>query len=230
MTILNRSNTLFLIYSTANFLGKFGNQGFTYTVRPGVCIKLYCDGTNWNIYEYSGLAQQFVYRNTGSLFVSSGGIVTPTFNTLQPITWESYPLTYSGGIFTNNTGYDLTLAISYTMTWNNKVNSTSNTSGSNANGVRSSWILHSDNTTYPKFLGTNNLATQSHTDATGSTQNLFFTTLQYQTVVSNFILKNGANFRPQIYQTNNISVGGTGVYLISTSQLDAIALTITILP
>jgi hypothetical protein len=231
ISVLNSSNTLFGLSSGATFLGKFGNRNLLFDILPGVCVKLYCDGTNWNIYEYSGLAQQAVYRNTGSLLVTSGGINTPSFPTFNNISWQSSRLTQSpAGVFVNNTGYDLTLAVSYTMTWNNKVNSTNNTTGSNSNGIRSSWILHSDTTTYPKFLGTNNLGTRSTTDTTGTQANIFFTTLQYQTVVSNFILKNGANFRPQIFQTNNVISGGTGVYLISTSQLDAIALTITILP
>lgn len=233
LVIANTSNTACVISSNANLNGKFGSGTTTMTLYQGVTLTMYCNGTNWIIFGYTGLAQQIVYRQTASVTVPSGAITVPQWNATNNITWAGRTLTQASGVFTNSTGYDLTLACSVTYTWGMKANSaTSDATTVNANGNRSVWYLHSNTTTYPKFLGTNNFNTLHPTNTTSnSTAGMYFNNYTYQTAVTNFILKNGEDFRPQIFQTNAISNGGsTQVYLVATTQLDAANLTITILP
>lgn len=234
LTIANTSNTSCIILSNANLTGKFGTGATSITLFQGVTMTMYCNGTNWIIFGYAGTAQQIVYRQTGNLAIPFQTITTPTYNQTDNITWASTLLTQSAGTITNNTGYDLTINVSTTITWNSKANSTAigDSTTLNATGNRSTWYnVNNQVGTYPKFLGTNNFNTLGTSTTASNTVGQYFQGITYQTFVANFILKNTQNFKPQIFQTNSISNGGSQqVYLVSTSQLDAIATTITIMP
>jgi hypothetical protein len=228
LVISNFSNTACIISSNANISGKWGSGATTMTLYQGVTLTMYCNGTNWIVFGYTGTAQQVVFRNLTNQLVASGTISNPVYNGFKNLTWASRQLGQASGIFTNNTGFDLTLSVTTTYTWIRTPNSLSSSIPGAANGIRSTWYLHSNTTNYPKFLGTNNI--NNTTSAGTQFTSQLWTETAYQTAVSQFILRQGENFRPQIYQTNSISNGGTGVYLFSTSQLDAISTTITILP
>lgn len=225
--IRNESNTAFIISSTAVFTGTYGSGATTQTIYPRQNIRLYCNGTNWKVVEFVGSAQTFVFKNTGTQQVNSGTITTCTSPTTNNLSWSGTLLTNTAGVISNGTGEDMTINVILTYTWTNNVNSATNAVTTFSNGNRSHWIQHSNTTNYPKYLGTYNVNPNTTTAGSAGTTNIYFRETLYASLTSTFLLKNGETFTPVAYHNNNVVSTNTSLYLYSTSQLDAFAMTIT---
>lgn len=226
MEIRNMSTANLNMYTpSGSWDGQYGNGTTTQILNNGQTMVILCVNAGWKVIRIEGVKFAAMYRLTTTQQISSGTITNVVPATIVSQGWNGKKLSYGSGVWTNNTGFSLNLAINVNITWANNVNSSTNATTLNSNGLRSMWLLHSNVVTYPKFVGTNNI--NVFTDSTGVSQ--YQITQLYQNVATQILLQNGENFRIQCYHTNSITYTNTSLYLISTTQLDAVNVMITLL-
>lgn len=108
--------------STGTFAGPFGNTLSTYTVYPGQIMRFVSNGTNWWVNRIDGVPMTVRYVNPNQATLSTAA-TTMGFPTLQTTsistttgirTWGARDLGYSAGVFTNNSGFPMTLLVQFT--------------------------------------------------------------------------------------------------------------------
>lgn len=124
LEINNNSNFYQILASSVSIFGRYGNGGLTINIQSGQSYGLICDGTNWSVYKVWGVPYQYIrYHNTTQsgitttnvpgLFNSVGANIDSATTAWAVDTWNGAKLSYntSTGVFTNNTGYTMTLQV-----------------------------------------------------------------------------------------------------------------------
>jgi hypothetical protein len=105
-----------------NFAGSYGNGTTSYTVYSGQIMRFVSNGTNWIVNKIDGVPMTVRYVNTASNAMGTAGTTLP-FPTLQTTsisstsgirTWSATNLGYASGVFTNNSGFPMTLLVQFT--------------------------------------------------------------------------------------------------------------------
>jgi hypothetical protein len=119
-----------LSITSGTFAGPYGSTLGTYVLYPGQTMRFVSNGTNWWVNRIDGVPMtvRYVNANQATLSTSATTLVFPTTQTTSISTttgirtWGALPLGYLNGVFTNNSGFPMTLLVQFT-----------GTSGSNAN-------------------------------------------------------------------------------------------------
>lgn len=104
-----------------NFAGSYGNGTTSYTVYSGQIMRFVSDGTNWRVNRIDGVPMTVRYVNTGTQTLGTTA-TTLQFPTLQTTsisstsgirTWSATDLGYASGVWTNNSGFPMTLFVQF---------------------------------------------------------------------------------------------------------------------
>jgi hypothetical protein len=149
----NSTFTQTLSITTNIFTGPFGSNVVTMQIPLQTYCKMYSNGTNWVVYQWTSLPQVYTRTNNAVQAIATSTNTLVQFNTLGttfssngPSTWLDPALTYndSAGTFRfrnpTNVGFYVHIDISLLY-------------AGNATGIRILWIQHSNSTRYVQLLG-----------------------------------------------------------------------------
>jgi hypothetical protein len=113
-----------LSITSGTFAGPYGSTLGTYVLYRGQTMRFVSNGTNWWVNRIDGTPMTIRYVNTGTPAITTAAttLVFPTVETASISatngvrTWGALPLGLASGVFTNNSGFPMTLSIQFTGT------------------------------------------------------------------------------------------------------------------